>query len=50
MNKKPFALSQNLFVSKYQLQLPSEEVIRRYLQEIISDEDISAYKKQMSEN
>lgn len=43
-------LSQNLFVSKYQLQLPSEEVIRRYLQENISDEDITAYKKQMSEN
>lgn len=43
-------LSQNLFVSKYQLQLPSEEEIRHYLQENISDEEISAYKKQMSEN
>ena len=41
-------LSQNLFVSKYQLQLPSEEEIRHYLLENISNEEIAAYKKQMS--
>jgi len=32
-------LTQNLFVSKYQLQLPSEDEIRHYLLENISEED-----------
>ena len=32
-------LSENLFVSKYRLQLPSEEEIRNYLIETISEED-----------
>lgn len=41
-------LSQNLFVSKYQLQLPSVDDLRHYLQENISNEEIAAYKKQMS--
>ena len=36
-------LSQNLFVSKYQLQLPSEEEIRRYLIDNFSDEERRAY-------
>lgn len=39
-------LSENLFVSKYRLQLPSEEDIRNYLIETISDEDF----KQMENN
>lgn len=37
-------LSQNLFVSKYRLQLPSEEEIRDYLIKNISDEDYQSYK------
>ena len=32
-------LSQNLFVSKYRLQLPSEEEIRKFMLENISEED-----------
>jgi predicted nuclease of restriction endonuclease-like (RecB) superfamily len=32
-------LSQNLFVSKYRLQLPSEEEIRKFMLESISEED-----------
>ena len=32
-------LSENLFVSKYRLQLPSEEEIRNYLIENISKDD-----------
>ena len=34
-------LSQNLFVSKYKLQLPSEEDIKHYLVQYISDENFS---------
>lgn len=41
-------LSQHLFVSKYQLQLPSVDDLRHYLRENISDEEIAVYKKQMS--
>jgi len=38
-------LSQNLFVTKYQLQLPTEEEIRSYLLENISEEDFKEYKE-----
>ena len=38
-------LSQNLFVTKYQLQLPTEEEIRSYLLENISKEDFKEYKE-----
>ena len=38
-------LSQNLFVSKYQLQLPSEEEIRHYLIDYFSDEERRAYQQ-----
>lgn len=37
-------LSQNLFVSKYRLQLPTEEEIRNYLLEKISEEDFKTLK------
>ena len=37
-------LSQNLFVSKYRLQLPTEEEIRNYLLENISEEDFKTLK------
>jgi predicted nuclease of restriction endonuclease-like (RecB) superfamily len=40
-------LSQNLFVSKYKLQLPTEEEIRRYLIDSISKEDYEEYKKNL---
>lgn len=40
-------LSQNLFVSKYKLQLPTEEEIRSYLIENISKEDYEEYKKNL---
>jgi len=40
-------LSQNLFVSKYKLQLPTEEEIRDYLIENISKEDYEEYKKNL---
>ena len=39
-------LSQNLFVSKYRLQLPSEEEIRNYLMENISEEDFKTLKNE----
>ena len=39
-------LSQNLFVSKYQLQLPSEEEMRQYLLESATAEDWEEYKKE----
>ena len=39
-------LSQNLFVSKYQLQLPSEEEMRQYLLESTTAEDWEEYKKE----
>lgn len=38
-------LSQNLFVGKYQLQLPSEEEIRRYLIDNFSEEERRAYQE-----
>ena len=40
-------LSHNLFVSKYKLQLPTEEEIRDYLIENISKEDYEEYKKNL---
>jgi predicted nuclease of restriction endonuclease-like (RecB) superfamily len=39
-------LSQNLFVSKYRLQLPSEEDIKQYLMENISEEDFKKLKEE----
>ena len=39
-------LSQNLFMSKYRLQLPSEEELRNYLLDNISEEDYKEYKKE----
>lgn len=39
-------LSQNLFVSKYQLQLPSEEEMRQYLLESATAEDWEEYRKE----
>ena len=39
-------LWQNLFVSKYQLQLPSEEEMRQYLIESATAEDWEEYKKE----
>ena len=40
-------LSQNLFDSKYKLQLPTEEEIRDYLIENISKEDYEEYKRNL---
>lgn len=37
-------LSQNLFVSKYRLQLPTEDEIRKYILENISEEDFKKYR------
>ena len=42
-------LSQNLFVSKYRMQLPSEDEIRKYLLENISEEEFMQLKTE-SEN
>lgn len=39
-------LSQNLFVSKYRLQLPSEEELRNYLLANISEEDYREYREE----
>lgn len=39
-------LSQNLFVSKYRLQLPSEDDIKRYLLENISEETFKVLKEE----
>ena len=39
-------LSQNLFVSKYRLQLPSEDEIRKYMLENITEEDFKMYKEE----
>ena len=39
-------LSQNLFVSKYRLQLPSEDDIRKYMLENITEEDFKRYKEE----
>ena len=41
-------LSQNLFISKYRLQLPTEEEIRNYLLENISEEDFKTLKDEGS--
>jgi predicted nuclease of restriction endonuclease-like (RecB) superfamily len=43
-------LSQNLFVSKYRLQLPSEDEMRQYLQESASEADWEEYKRQKKES
>lgn len=42
-------LTQNLFVSKYRLQLPSEEDIRKYMLENITEEDFKKYKEEKQE-
>ena len=42
-------LSQNLFVSKYRLQLPSEEDIRKYMLENITEEQFKAMMEEDSE-
>ena len=39
-------LSQNIFVSKYRLQLPSEDDIRKYMLENITEEDFKKYKEE----
>lgn len=39
-------LSQNLFVSKYRLQLPSEDEIRKYMLENITEEDFKRYNEE----
>lgn len=41
-------LSQNLFVSKYRLQLPSEDDIRKYMLENISEEEFMRLKAESS--
>lgn len=41
-------LSQNLFVSKYRLQLPSEDDIRKYMLENISEEEFMKLKAESS--
>ncbi len=43
-------LSQNLFVSKYRLQLPSEDDIRKYMLENITEEQFKELKEQQEEN
>lgn len=43
-------LSQNLFVSKYRLQLPSEEEMRQYLLESVTEADWEEYKKEKDNN
>ena len=42
-------LSQNLFVSKYRLQLPSEDDIRKYMLENITEEDFKEMMKQQAD-
>lgn len=42
-------LSQNLFVSKYRLQLPSEDDVRRYMLENITEEDFRRMKEETAE-
>ena len=39
-------LSDNLFVSKYRLQLPTEDEIRDYLMKNISSDDYNEYSKE----
>lgn len=43
-------LSQNLFVSKYRLQLPTEEELYKYLTENISEQDYIEYKEEQRHN
>lgn len=43
-------LSQNLFVSKYRLQLPSEEEFYNYLVENITEQDFIEYKEEQKNN
>ena len=43
-------LSQNLFVSKYRLQLPTEEEMRQYLLESATEQDWEEYKKEQVDN
>lgn len=43
-------LSQNLFVSKYRFQLPSEDEIRQYLLENISEEEFKELKEEEKEH
>ena len=43
-------LSHNLFVSKYRIQLPSEEEIRNYLLENISEKDFKELKDENLNN
>lgn len=43
-------LSQNLFVSKYRLQLPSEEEMRQYLLESATEADWEEYRKEKDSN
>ena len=43
-------LSQNLFVSKYRLQLPTEEELYKYLTENISEQDYIEYKEEQKHN
>ena len=43
-------LSQNLFVSKYRLQLPSEDEIRKYMLENISEEEFMQLKAESERN
>ncbi|KWW24450.1 MAG: hypothetical protein F082_1713 [bacterium F082] len=43
-------LSQNLFVSKYRLQLPSEEEMRQYLLESATEADWEEYRKEKDNN
>ena len=42
-------LSQNIFVSKYRLQLPSEDDFRKYMLENITEEDFKKYKEEKQE-
>jgi len=42
-------LSQNLFVSKYRLQLPSEDEIRKYMLENISEEEFRRLKAESAQ-
>ena len=39
-------LTQNIFVSKYRLQLPTEDDIRKYMLENITEEDFKKYKEE----
>ena len=39
-------LSQNMFVSKYRLQLPSEDDLRKYMLENITEDDFKRYKEE----